>query len=78
MNRVWARSALNPSAFIRKGTTSTSRGANARKNNRMKNSWSFYQLTMFLTYKAERMGIMVEQVDPAHTSQECEALWRTQ
>ena len=58
---------------IRKGTTSTSRGAKARKNNRMKNSWSFYQLTMFLTYKAERLGIKVEQVDPAYTSQECPA-----
>ncbi len=60
-------------AGIRKGTTSTSRGANARKNNRMKNSWSFYQLTLFITYKAERMGIKVEQVDPAHTSQKCPA-----
>ncbi|HLX41548.1 MAG TPA: transposase [Ktedonobacteraceae bacterium] len=60
-------------AGIRKGTTRTSRGAKARKNNRMHNSWSFYQLTMFLTYKAERLGIKVEQVDPAYTSQECPA-----
>jgi putative transposase len=58
---------------IRKGTTRTSRGAKARKNNRMKNSWSFYQLTLFITYKAERLGIKVEQVDPAYTSQECPA-----
>jgi len=58
---------------IRKGTTRTSRGAKARKNNRMTNSWSFYQLSLFITYKAERMGIMVEQVDPAYTSQECPA-----
>jgi IS605 OrfB family transposase len=55
---------------IRKGTTRTSRGAKARKNNRMKNTWSFYQLTAFLTYKAARVGIKVEQVDPAYTSQE--------
>jgi putative transposase len=60
-------------AGIRKGTTSTSRGAKARKNNRMKNSWSFYQLTLFIGYKAERLGILVEQVDPAYTSQECPA-----
>jgi len=60
-------------AGIRKGTTSKSRGAKARKNNRMKNSWSFYQLTAFLRYKAERLGIKVEQVDLADTSQECPA-----
>lgn len=60
-------------AGIRKGTTRTSRGAKARKNNRMQNSWSFYQLTAFISYKAERLGIKVEQVDPAYTSQECPA-----
>lgn len=58
---------------IRKDTTHTSRGATARKNNRMKNSWSFYQLILFIRYKAERLGIRVEQVDPAYTSQECPA-----
>jgi len=60
-------------AGIRKGTTRTSGGAKARKNNRMKHSWSFYQLTLFITYKAERLGIQVEQVDPAYTSQQCPA-----
>jgi len=60
-------------AGIRKGTTSKSRGASARKNNRMKNAWSFYQLTAFISYKAARLGIAVEQVDPAYTSQECPA-----
>ena len=60
-------------AGIRKGTTRTSRGAKARKNNRMKNSWSFSQLTLFISYKAARLGIKVEQLDPAYTSQECPA-----
>ena len=60
-------------AGIRKGTTRTSRGAKARKNNRMQNSWSFSQLSLFITYKAARLGIKVEQVDPAYTSQECPA-----
>ena len=60
-------------AGIRKGTTRKSGGARTRKNNRMQNSWSFYQLTLFISYKAERLGIKVEQVDPAYTSQECPA-----
>jgi IS605 OrfB family transposase len=60
-------------AGIRKSTTRTSGGAKARKNNRMQNSWSFYQLTLFIAYKAERLGIKVESVDPAYTSQECPA-----
>lgn len=58
---------------IRERTTRTSRGAKARKNNRMSNTWSFYQLAEFITYKAERLGIRVERVDPAYTSQECPA-----
>jgi IS605 OrfB family transposase len=58
---------------IRKGTTRKSRSATARKNNRMKNTWSFFQLTQFITYKAQHLGIRVEQVDPAYTSQECPA-----
>ena len=58
---------------IRKGTTRTSGGATARKNNRMRNTWSFYQLTLFIIYKAERLGIKVERVDPVYTSQECPA-----
>ncbi len=32
-----------------------------------------YQLTQFITYKAQRIGITVQQVDPAYTSQECPA-----
>ena len=39
----------------------------------MKNMWPFLQLTQFITYKAERLGIRVEQVDPAYTSQTCPA-----
>jgi putative transposase len=62
---------------ISQRTACTSRGAKrhhaARKNNRMKNTWSFFQLTQFITYKAERLGIRVEQVDPSYTSQTCPA-----
>jgi putative transposase len=60
-------------AGIRQGTTRTSRGASARKNNRAHNSWTFYQLTSFILYKAARLGIKVELVDPAYTSQDCPA-----
>lgn len=56
------------------GATANGRkAAKARKNNRMKNTWPFFQLTTFITYKAERLGIRVELVDPAHTSQTCPA-----
>jgi IS605 OrfB family transposase len=57
-------------------TARTSRGAKrsqARKHNRMIATWPFYQLGTFIAYKAERVGIRVEQVDPAYTSQTCPA-----
>jgi len=55
------------------GRHAAKRMANARKNNRMKNTWAFFQLTAFITYKAERLGMLVEAVDPAYTSQTCPA-----
>ena len=61
---------------IRQRTTRTSRGAKrskARKNNRMIATWPFYQLSAFIAYKAERLGMRIEQVDPAYTSQTCPA-----
>ena len=67
---------LEKLAGIRQRTARTSRGAKktkARKNNRMIATWTFFQLTTFITYKAERLGICVEQVDPAYTSQTCPA-----
>jgi putative transposase len=59
---------------ITQHTARTSRGAKkARTNNRMMNTWAFFQLAQFITYKAERLGIRVEQVNPAYTSQTCPA-----
>ena len=45
----------------------------ARKNNRLIATWTFYQRAMFIAYKAERAGIVVEWVDPAYTRQTCPA-----
>ena len=39
--------------------------------NRMMSGWSFSQLQQFVTYKARRVGIAVELVNPAYTSQVC-------
>jgi IS605 OrfB family transposase len=36
-------------------------------------SWHFHQLQQFITYKAERAGIRVKQVDPFYVSQHCSA-----
>jgi putative transposase len=42
-----------------------------RHMNRMMSGWSFGQLQTFIEYKAKRVGLVVEYVDPAYTSQTC-------
>ena len=34
-------------------------------------NWSYYQLQNYITYKAEKYGIIVRKVNPAYTSQTC-------
>lgn len=46
----------------------TARGGDAR--NRL-SGWSFFQFRTFLTYKAALVGVFVQPVDPAYTSQDC-------
>jgi IS605 OrfB family transposase len=36
-----------------------------------KSQWAFYQLLRFIRYKAALLGIIVVEVNPAYTSQDC-------
>ena len=42
-----------------------------KHQNRQTAGWSFYQLQQFVVYKATAIGICVEFVHPAYTSQTC-------
>jgi putative transposase len=46
--------------------TRVSRGQRARHHN-----WAFYQLRCFVCYKARLLGVPVQLIDPAYTSQTC-------
>jgi putative transposase len=41
------------------------------ESQRRLHSWSFAQFQNFLTYKAQERGMVVEKIDPRHTSQTC-------
>jgi IS605 OrfB family transposase len=43
----------------------------SKKERRLSNSWAFYQLRQFLTYKAIKHGVKLVFVDPRYTSQTC-------
>jgi putative transposase len=60
--------ALEDLTGIRERTNQLSR---TQKERRLSNSWAFYQLRQFLTYKAIKHGVKLVFVDPRFTSQTC-------
>ncbi|WP_314576429.1 RNA-guided endonuclease TnpB family protein [Enterococcus gilvus] len=56
---------LEKLANIRKQTRKS------REKNHSLSNWSFYRLASFIEYKANLVGIKVEYVNPAYTSQRC-------
>jgi len=53
---------------IRERTNELSRSKTERRRS---NSWAFYQLRQFLTYKGVKFGVDVRLVDPRYTSKTC-------
>jgi putative transposase len=50
-----------------------------RKNQRAKHSgWAFFQLQQFVVYKAKRVGVSVQFVNPRYTSQSCSVCGHTE
>lgn len=60
--------ALEDLTGIRQRTNELSRTKTERRRS---NSWAFYQLRQFLTYKAIKFGVKLVFVNPAYTSQTC-------
>jgi putative transposase len=49
----------------------TNQQPRSQQERRLSNSWAFYQLRQFLTYKAIKHGVKLILVNPAYTSQTC-------
>ena len=60
--------ALEDLTGIRERTNQQPRSKTERRRS---NSWAFYQLRQFLTYKAMKFGVELVFVDPRYTSQTC-------
>jgi len=49
----------------------TNKKPQSKKNERLGNSWAFYQLRQFLAYKCALAGVQLRPVRPAYTSKTC-------
>lgn len=49
----------------------TNQNPRSKNDKRLSNSWAFYQLRQFLTYKAIKEGVKIVFIDPRYTSQMC-------
>ncbi|GHO61406.1 transposase [Ktedonobacter sp. SOSP1-52] len=59
--------------IVLENLTNIREGVRHRKGEaqRKLHSWSFAQLYGFIAYKAQEQGVVVERIDPRHTSQTC-------
>jgi len=74
LSKQLAQSAAPGGTLILENLTDMRQRIRAKRQTQTKrrlHSWSFAQLTSFLTYKAEERGLTVAKVDPRHTSQTC-------
>jgi IS605 OrfB family transposase len=74
LSKQLAQSAAPGGTLVLENLTDMRQRIRAKRQTQTKrrlHSWSFAQLTSFLTYKAEERGLTVAKVDPRHTSQTC-------
>ncbi|GHO76918.1 hypothetical protein KSD_46890 [Ktedonobacter sp. SOSP1-85] len=67
------QSVIPGATLVLENLTNLREGVRHRKGEgqRKLHSWSFAQLYSFLAYKAQEQGVVVERIDPRHTSQAC-------
>lgn len=74
-HRLVTRAKANNQAIVLEDLTGIRERTNqlkrTKKERRLSNSWAFYQLRQFLTYKAIKYGVKLVFVDPRYSSQTC-------
>jgi putative transposase len=72
LSKRLVESVLGGATIVFEDLTDIRGNAKKRKAQRRRfHGWSFKQFQNFVTYKAERKGVLVEYVDPRYTSQKC-------